>query len=78
MHYLKQSQNFKDHFILRLTHPTPLIKVTIKSSFLKIKQGKKNLTLLKVKVKSLGRVLLFETPWTVAYQVPLSMGFSRQ
>lgn len=45
MHYLKQSQNFKDHFILRLTHPTPLIKVTIKSSFLKIKQGKKNLTL---------------------------------
>ena len=29
-------------------------------------------------VKSLGRVRLFATPWTVAYQVPLSMGFSRQ
>ena len=32
----------------------------------------------KVKVKSLRRVWLFATPWTVAYQVPLSMGFSRQ
>ena len=30
------------------------------------------------KVKSLSRVRLFVTPWTVAYQVPLSMGFSRQ
>ena len=33
---------------------------------------------LKVKVKLLSRVRLFATPWTVAYQVPLSMGFSRQ
>ena len=32
----------------------------------------------KVKVKSLSRVRLFATPWTVAYQGPLSMGFSRQ
>ena len=31
-----------------------------------------------VAVKSLSRVRLFETPWTVAYQAPLSMGFSRQ
>ena len=29
-------------------------------------------------MKSLSRVRLFATPWTVAYQVPLSMGFSRQ
>ena len=29
----------------------------------------------KVKVKSLSRVRLFEIPWTVAYQAPLSMGF---
>ena len=29
-------------------------------------------------VKSLGHVRLFATPWTVAYQGPLSMGFSRQ
>ena len=33
---------------------------------------------LKVKVKSLSRVRLFVTPWTVAYRAPLSMGFSRQ
>ena len=30
------------------------------------------------KVKSLSRVQPFVTPWTVAYQVPPSMGFSRQ
>ena len=29
-------------------------------------------------LKSLSRVRLFVTPWTVAYQAPLSMGFSRQ
>ena len=32
----------------------------------------------KVKVKSLSHVRLFTTPWTAAYQAPLSMGFSRQ
>ena len=31
-----------------------------------------------LKVKSLNRVRLFATPWTVAYQASLSMGFSRQ
>ena len=30
------------------------------------------------KVKLLSRVRLFATPWTVAYQAPLSVGFSRQ
>ena len=29
-------------------------------------------------VKSLGRIRLFATPWTAAYQAPLSMGFFRQ
>ena len=29
-------------------------------------------------LKSLSRVRLFVTPWTVAYQAPPSMGFSRQ
>ena len=33
---------------------------------------------MKVKVKSLSRVRLFETPQTVAYQAPPSVGFSRQ
>ena len=32
----------------------------------------------KVKVKSLSRVRLLATPWTAAYQAPLSMGFSKQ
>ena len=32
----------------------------------------------KVKVKSLSHVQLLVTPWTAAYQVPPSMGFSRQ
>ena len=31
-----------------------------------------------MKVKSLSHVGLFATPWTVAYQTPLSMEFSRQ
>ena len=29
-------------------------------------------------MKSLSHVQLFVTPWTVAYQAPPSMGFSRQ
>ena len=32
----------------------------------------------KVKLKSLSHVQLFGTPWTVAYQAPPSMRFSRQ
>ena len=32
----------------------------------------------KVKVRSLSRVQLFQTPWTAAYQAPPSLGFSRQ
>ena len=37
--------------------------------------GRKLMTNL---VKSLSCVQLFATPWTVAYQAPQSMGFSRQ
>ena len=37
-----------------------------------------SMKMYKVKVKSLSRVRLFATPWTVAYQAPPSMGFSRQ
>ena len=57
-------------FIL-LSIPTSLI---IPSSVISFKYY---LT-VKVKVKSLSRVRLFVTPWTVALRVPLSMGFSRQ
>ena len=31
-----------------------------------------------MKMKALSRVRLFATPWTVAYQAPQSMEFSRQ
>ena len=36
------------------------------------------LSVIIYEVKSLSRVRLFATPWTVAYQAPPSMGFSRQ
>ena len=38
----------------------------------------KNELYVYVKVKSLSRVRLFATLWTVVYQAPPSMGFSRQ
>ena len=31
-----------------------------------------------MKIKSFSHVLLFETPWTIALQAPLSLDFSRQ
>ena len=39
---------------------------------------KPRIPVVKVKVKSLSRVRLFGTLWTVAYQASPSMGFSRQ
>ena len=38
----------------------------------------RRMQLVRVRVKSLSRVQLFATPWTVAYQPSPSMGFSRQ
>ena len=40
--------------------------------------GSQTMYLGKVKVMSLSRVRLFATPWTVAYQAPQFMKFSRQ
>ena len=37
-----------------------------------------NISTFIVKVKSLSCVRLFATPWTIAYQAPQSMEFSRQ
>ena len=42
------------------------------------KNGKVYIPVPLSEVKSLSRVRLFSTPWTVAYQAPPSMGFSRQ
>ena len=44
----------------------------------KIKETKSHHSNVKVKAKSLSRVRLFSTLWTVAHQTPPSMGFSRQ
>ena len=41
-------------------------------------QKKQNIAWVSEWVKSLSHVQLFPTPWTVADQIPPSMGFSRQ
>ena len=46
--------------------------------WLYLHKGQKQRKLVYGKVKSLSRVRLFATPWTVAYQAPLFIGFSRQ
>ena len=48
---------------------------TVQLSHLYMTTGK---TISLTKVNSLSRVRLFASPWTVANQAPLSMGFSRQ
>ena len=57
-----------------------LYKNFIQKFFSVVKQtiNSKLAVFMKVKVKSLSRVRLFATPWTVVYQAPPSMGFSRQ
>ena len=53
----------------------------IYGKFIKICFRNRNMcgkTIKKVKVKSLSHIRLFATPWTIAHQPPLSMGFSRQ
>ena len=64
-----ESQKFKQlSFILR-KHDSEQLEICTNNPWL---------SLLKVKVKSLRRVRLFATPWTVAHQTPPSMGFSRR
>ena len=53
-------------------------KVGLKINIQKTKIMASDPIKVKVKVKSLSRVRLFATPWTVAHQAPTSMGFSRQ
>ena len=58
----------------------PAVTIDVEQS-----QGKRNLssviiseTFWKVKMKSVSCAWLFATLWTIAYQAPPSMGFSRQ
>ena len=51
----------------------------LNSEHIKNSHNSKSSTLvIRKKMKSLTHVWLLATPWTVAYQAPLSMGFSRQ
>ena len=54
------------------------LESTLYSVFRVVHLGVSNLRGLFGLVKSLSCVRLFVTPWTVAYQALLSMGFSRQ
>ena len=51
------------------------IRCELASGHISLNSGR---TLLTFKVKLLSHVQLFATPWTVAYQDPPSMGFSRK
>ena len=51
-----------------------MVTTTMKLEVAYFLEGKKE----RKKVKLLSHVRLFATPWTVAYQVPTTMGFSRQ
>ena len=57
-----------------LSHQTLTENMTV----LGVSKERTNRVCIYMKVKSLSRVQLFATPWTVAYQAPPSMGFSRQ
>ena len=69
---------------INLTNFDDLFQPTVPMDLEKSVNDNQNITkqqiycVLKVKVKSLSRVQLFATPWTVAHQPPPSMGFSRQ
>ena len=59
-----------------MSEPRSRVKKT--GTSLVVQQLRICLPMQRSEVKSLSRVQLFVTPWTVAYQAPLSMEFSRQ
>ena len=75
---MRKSHRFRSTPVYVLFSPAILdllcLKVLMRLANETMLQGRSNL----VKVKSLSHVWLFETPWTVAYQAPPFMGFSRQ
>ena len=72
--YRRCSQKLRSWDMLSQTLPVYL--GTLESVFRYLAWGNK--LLMSVSMKSLSRVWLFATPWTVARQAPLSMGFSNQ
>ena len=78
-----------EEFFFFLTLVVLLVKLLVVLNSIICKKSKPQAQLLRLalffqincftsKGKSLSRVQLFATPWTSAYQAPLSMGFSRQ
>ena len=69
------SQRVRHDWATEQQQPPPMEKVTMlsngKGEYLKY-------IVKKVQVKLLSCVQLFSTPWTIAHQAPLSIGFSRQ
>ena len=60
-----------------MTHPSWVALHSMAHSFIDLVKAVIHVISL-MKVKSLSHVLLFTTPWTVAYQTPPSIEFSRQ
>ena len=61
-----------------VVHYPPLHLNQVLHSHSNFPKGMRQILKVKVKVKSLSPVGLFVTPWTAAYQAPLSMGLPRQ
>ena len=55
-----------------------IVQEAVNKTIPKKQESKKAKWFLKEGRLSFNRVRLFATPWTVAHQAPLSMGFSRQ
>ena len=70
-YYSAIKKNAFDSVLMRGMKLEPIIQS-------EVSQNEKHHYSMKMKVKSLSCVRPFATPWTVAYQAPLSMGFSRQ
>ena len=72
------------HVVMEIEHPTmnytlsQLLSYKIRYSLQHTSSPGNHFYLNWFKVKSLSRVQLFETPWTISYQAPLSLEFSRQ
>ena len=75
-HSLLQLNIFKNSFLRR--GPDIINKDTILGIHILSLDNTQYISISLVIVKSLSRVRLFATPWTVAHQAPLSVGFSRQ
>ena len=67
------------HLRVNNEHTSPILYLVVPRWWLKTSQSRRLHTRKRKKVKVLvSPVQLFATPWTVAYQAPLSTGFSSE